>query len=131
MMEIKDPQGLYEIKVDLERRIVYENHFKGLFTIEALQRMDKDYKEKVIPALGGKKWAKYCDMRNYQLSNIVDEMNTHLQYCIDHGLEHAALIVESAVVKMQMNRTGRNTPVPPNAFTDEKEADAWLKSVGH
>lgn len=131
MIEIKDTEGLYEIKVDTDRRIVYENHFKGLFTSEALKRMDKDYKEKAIPALKGNKWAKYCDMRNYQLSNIVDEMNVHLQYCINNGLAHAALIVESSIVKMQMNRTGRNTPVPPNAFTDEKEADAWLKSQGY
>lgn len=131
MLEIKDTQGLYELKVDAERKIVYENHFKGQFTSDALARMDKDYKEKVIPAFKGSKWAKLCDMRDYQIANNVDEMNAHVQYCIEHGFSHAALIVESAIVKMQMNRTGRNTPVPPNAFTDEKEADAWLKSVGY
>lgn len=129
-MVIKDTQDLYELRVDEKRRIVYEQ-FKGMFTKDAVVRIEKDYKTKIIPLFSGKKWAKYCDMRNYKLANSQDELNEFVKYCTDNGMAHAALIVESAIVKMQMNRVGRNVGVNPVAFTDEQEAEDYLKQNGY
>lgn len=129
-MLIKDIQDLYELKVDVTRRIVYEK-FKGMFTKEAVSRIQNDYATKILPLFKDKKWAKYCDMRDYRLANSQDELNAFVQYCTDNGMAHAALIVESAIVKMQMNRVGRNVGVNPVAFTDENEAEAYLKECGY
>lgn len=130
-MLIKDTQGLYEIKVDTTRRIAYQTHFKGLFTAEALERLDNDYKKKVIPMFKGQKWSKLCDLRDYTLGNIVNEMNVHNEYCIKNGMADVALVVESAIVKIQMNRGAKAVDFAPTAFTDVKEADEWLKSKGY
>lgn len=130
-MIIKDIHGLYEIKVDTERGIVFQTHFKGIFKTEVLLRMDKDYKTQVIPLLKGRKWAKFCDLRNYTLGNIAEEMNSHNKFCIENGMSCAALIVESAIVKMQMNRAGKEVALAPMAFTDFAEADQWLKEQGY
>lgn len=45
------------------------------------------------------------------------------------GCNTLAFIVESAIVKMQMNNAGAGT-FQQQAFTDEKEAYEWLKSKG-
>lgn len=123
-------QNEYEIKVDVARRIVYEK-FKGMCTKEVIAKMDSDYRTKVLPLLKGKEWAKYCDMRTYKLANSQDELNAFVQFCTESGMAHAALIVESAIVKMQMNRVGKSVGVNPVAFTDETEAENYLKQSGY
>ncbi|GAB6086471.1 hypothetical protein [Alkaliphilus crotonatoxidans] len=127
-MVIKDVQGKYEIKVDTQRRIVYENP-NGLWEKSDFERFKNDYINKVGPLIKGKKWAKYCDLIGYRTSNITDEIGELNIWCEENGLTHAALLVESAIIKMQMNRSVKGT-VYPQAFTDPKEADAWLKSQG-
>lgn len=129
-MVIKDKEGLYEIRVDTQTNIVYQIHNKGLFTAEAVKRLDDDYRTKVIPLLEGKKWAKLCDLRNYQMTSNVDEMNAHNVYCIEHGMAVGALVMDSAVLKLQMNRSGKAIGVAPNVFSSVEEAEEWLKSQG-
>lgn len=130
-MLLKDKEGLYELKVDMARGIVYETYGTGLFTPEALKRMDTDYKTKVIPMLKGKKWAKFCDMRTYRMSNNVEEANAHVGYCLQNGMSEAAIIVPSVVLKMQMNRVGKNAGFAPTAFTEVNEAEQFLKKQGY
>jgi hypothetical protein len=130
MVKTISTQEEYELKVDLERKIVYEE-FKGIFTKEAVAKMKNDYKTKILPLFKGSKWAKYCDMRNYKLSGSQDELGEFVQYCTDNGMAHASIIVASAVVKMQMNRVGKSVGVTPVAFTDEKEGEDYLKTSGY
>lgn len=129
--KITDTEGLYELVVDISRRVVFQTHKKGLFTAEALKRLDNYYKKNVIPLLTGKKWAKHCDLREYTLGNIADEMNAHNKYCIENGMTDVALIVDSPIVKMQMNRGGIAVSLAPTAFTDTAESDTWLKEKGY
>ena len=129
-MVIKDKEGLYEIRVDTQTNIVYQIHNKGLFTAEAVKRLDNDYRTKVIPLLEGKKWAKLCDLRNYQMTSNVDEMNAHNAYCIEHGMVAGALVMDSAVLKLQMSRSGKAVNLEPNIFSSVEEAEKWLKSQG-
>ena len=70
-------------------------------------------------------------MRIYKLTDSQNELGEFVQYCTDNGMAHAALIVSSAIVKMQMNRVGKNVGVTPVAFTDEKEAEDYLKTAGY
>ncbi len=128
-MLIKDSKGMYEIKVDASRCISYEKN-NGFWSAEDFKRFHNDYVSKVVPCFKGKKWAKCSDLTEYKVSTIVDEVNAHNAYCESNGLNCAALIVDSPVVKMQMNRTAKGVGVNPVAFTDAAEADAWLKSQG-
>lgn len=130
-MEITDKEGLYELRVDMARGIVYETYADKLFTPEALLRMDSDYKNKVIPMLKGKKWAKFCDMRTYKMSRNVPEANAHVGYCVKNGLSDAVLVVASTVLKMQMNKVSETTGNAPNAFTEIQEAEKFLKEKGY
>ncbi|EQB88332.1 hypothetical protein J2Z44_003369 [Clostridium punense] len=128
-MLIKDVKGMYEIKVDTTRCISYEKN-TGFWTAEDFKRFHNDYVNKVVPSFKGKKWAKCADLTEYKVSTIVDEVNELNTYCEKNGFVAAALIVSSAVVKMQMNRAVKGNGVNPVAFTDLAEADAWLKGQG-
>lgn len=127
-MIVKDVLGKYELKVDVQRRIVYEKN-EGMWTKEEFARLHNDYVTKIVPAFGGKTWAKCCNLVGYKTSDITDDIAEHNLWCEKNGFTHAALIVESAIIKMQMNRSVKGG-VFPMAFTDEKEADAWLRSQG-
>lgn len=129
-MLIRDLKGMYELKVDTARRLVYEKNV-GFWTAEDFKRYREDYVNKIVPALKGKKWAKMCDLTEYKVSTIVDEINSLNEYCEKNGFCCAALIVENALVKMQMNRSVKGNGVNPMAFTDVNEADAWLKGQGY
>lgn len=128
-MTIKDVNGKYELKVDAARGIVYER-YDGLLKAEDIDNMHNDYVTKVLPLLKGKSWTKCSDMKNYKTSNIVDESEKHLNWCNQNGMKPGAILVDSAIVKMQMNRAAKNNALAPTAFTDEQEADAWLKTQG-
>ncbi len=127
-MLIKDTQGKYEIKVDKQRRVIYERCI-GLLKEEDTQRLHNEYMKKIVPLFNGKSWAKCSDLRNYKTSTVVDAMNTHINWCEQHGLVTGAIIVDQMIVKMQMNRVSKNT-VQPTAFKSVEEADKWLKEQG-
>ena len=130
MIKTISTQNEYELKVDFERKIVYEK-FKGMFTKKAIANMKNDYKIKILPLFKGSKWAKCCDMIIYNLSDSQNELREFVQYCSDNGMAQAALIVSNVVVKMQMYRVGKNVGVTPVVFTDQKEAEDYLKTVGY
>lgn len=127
-MLIQDVKGLYKIKVDTSRRVVYE-YVTGLWQAEDYNRMQNEYVTKIGPLLGGKPWAKLSELKNYKTSNITDEINNHVTWSTKNGLAKAALVVESSIIKMQMKRSGAGL-MAPEVFTDEKSADDWLKTQG-
>lgn len=130
-MVIKDKEGVYELKVDNIRRVVYESYAKKLFTKEAVARMAEDYKSKIFPLLKGKKWAKFCDMRSYMMSTNVPEAQEFVGECYREGMEKAAIVVPTKVLAMQMNRVGEAQAFKPVAFTDVEEAEMYLKKEGY
>ncbi|ASW44373.1 hypothetical protein [Clostridium isatidis] len=130
-MIIKDKEGIYELKVDLDRKVVTETYEKKLFTKEAVTRMAEDYRNKIFPLFKGKKWAKLCDMRNYMMTQNVPEAQEFVGECYRNGMDKAALIVATKVLEMQMNRVGEAQAFKPVAFTDPVEADNYLKSAGY
>ena len=130
MIKTISTHDAYELKVDVDRKIVYEE-FKGMFTKQAVADMKNDYKTKILPLFKNGKWAKFCDMRDYKLSDGQEALGEFVQYCTDNGMAHASIIVASAVVKMQMNRVGKTVGVTPVAFTNTKEGEDYLKTMGY
>ncbi|MCB2308312.1 hypothetical protein LGL08_07790 [Clostridium estertheticum] len=83
MIETISTQKEYELKVDVERKIVYEK-FEGMFTKEAVANMKNDYKTKILPLLKDSKWTKYCDMRIYKLTDSQNELGERYRCCLKY-----------------------------------------------
>lgn len=128
-MEIKDLSGKYEVKVDSRRGVVYQKNI-GLWTEADMERFHNDVVKKVIPLLKGKKWTAISDSREYKTSPIAESMASHIDYCEKNGMVGGAVIVDSAIVKMQINRAAKGSGLSPMAFTSLDEAEEWLKSKG-
>ncbi len=128
-MIVKDIKGMYKIEVDKSRNIVIETPM-GLWKSEDVERFHKDYEAKVMPQLAGaKQWAILSDLRNYKTSNVVAELKNHVQWKTERGLHRAAIVVDSAINKMQMKRTG-GTAMEPMPFSTLEDAKGWLKEQG-
>lgn len=120
----------YELKVDVSRGIVFEV-LKGLWQPEDFKKYDETYRNEIVPLFKGKKWAKCSDLCDYKTSPVVGQQaNAHLEWCFKNNIGAGAIIVSSALVKMQMNNAAKGSGVNPTAFTSLKEADEWLKTVG-
>jgi len=128
-MLIKDYKGKYELKLDIERAIVYEKHI-GLWDYEDICRFHNEYLFKIIPMLKGREWFKCTDLREYEFSNITDEITQHITWCVENNLFGAIMIVKNELITMQMNVSVINTGMiySPVAFCDVKKAEEWLNS---
>lgn len=127
-MEVKDSKGKYTLKLDAARSIVYETP-EGFWSKEDYLRYHDDYVKKIGPHVKGKRWATCSDLRNYKTSNITDEVNVHVKWKQENGLACGVIILDSAIVKMQMKRASTNA-MEPHAVGSVEEANSWLKSQG-
>jgi hypothetical protein len=125
---IKDTKGKYILEVDVNKRICFENPI-GLWDKEDYARYHNEYVTQIASQFKGKNWAVCTDLRQYKTSDISDSMNEHAIWATQNGLTHCAYIVESAIIKMQMNRATKGK-MEQQAFTDIDEAKAWLASQG-
>lgn len=128
-MVINDLKGMYTLTLDKGRRVVYEVN-KGIWTKDDIARFQSDYEKIGKEFFDGKPWAAVCDLRDYKTSSIADEITEHTNWKVKNGLKYGAILVSSAIVKMQLNRTTGGI-VTQQAFTEDKEADEWLKSQGY
>jgi len=126
---IKDVNGKYEMDVNTQRGVVFEK-IEGFWNQEDLQRHHQDYITKIIPVLKNQKWAKCSDVRTYKTSTITDELNKNMELYAQSGLVGGAIVVDSAIVKMQLNRSSKSIGLEPEPFTSLEDADKWLKSQG-
>lgn len=127
-MLITEPNGKYTIKYDSTRKVVLEAPV-GLWTKEDYAEYHSQFVNKIGPAVGKQDWAICTDLRKYKLSDLGDVISKHAEWMYQNNLKFIALIVDSAIVKMQINRAVAGK-VPQQAFLDEKEAEDWLKSKG-
>lgn len=127
-MTITHPSGLYTIKVDTSRKLVSEAPV-GLWTKEQYQEYHSQYENKVAPLVAKEPWAILCDMRKYKISDLGDVLAKHAEWLENNNCKLTAMIVDSAIVKMQINRAVSGK-IAQQAFTTEEEADAWLKTKG-
>ncbi len=127
-MLITHPNGLYTINYDPARKVAYDVPV-GLWTKEDYSEYHNQYVNKIQPAVGNQPWAVCTDLRKYKISDLADVMAQHVQWLADNNVKYSALIVDSAIVKMQTNRAV-GSKIPQQAFLNEKEADEWLKSKG-
>jgi hypothetical protein len=127
-MLITHPKGLYTIKYDAARKVVYEAPV-GLWTKEEYAEYHSQYVNKIGPEIGKQPWAICTDLRKYKISDLGDVMAKHIEWLTENNVKYSAMIVDSAIVKMQINRAV-GVKIPQQAFLNETEAEEWLKSKG-
>ncbi len=127
-MKITHPKCLYTINYDADKKIVFEEPV-GLWTKEDYAEYHSQFENKIGPAVGNQSWAMVSDLRKYKMSDLGDVMAKHTEWLANNNLQVAAVIVDSAIVKMQINRA-ISTKFPQQAFLSEEEALTWLKSKG-
>jgi hypothetical protein len=129
-MIITDPKGYYELKVDKDRRIVYEK-VVGMITAEDYTRLTDEYVNKIVPYLGKGDWMKLCDARQTKPStlNTPEHINKELSRLAPLGFKGGAILIDSITLKMQITRGAKNV-AEASYFDNEKDADNWLRSQG-
>ncbi|AJY74212.1 hypothetical protein [Paenibacillus beijingensis] len=129
-MKIVDSKEMYVLNVDVPRGVVYQKP-RGFWKEEDALRFVEDMKTKVIPLLEKKKWVVISDVREYKVSSITEILNELIAYSHQKGQVGGGIIVESALVKMQLTRSTKSSEIAPVVFTSEEEAEAWLKEQGY
>lgn len=127
-MLISNPKGLYTINYDPVRKLVKEAPI-GLWTKEDYAEYHSQFENKIGPAVGNQPWAICSDLRKYKVSDLGDIMAKHTDWLADNNVQFGAVIVDSAIVKMQINRA-ISSKFTQQAFLTEEEAEEWLKSKG-
>lgn len=127
-MMITHPRGLYSINYDPDKKLIYETPV-GLWTKEDYNEYHEQYVNKIGPVIGKQPWAAITDVRKYKMSDLGDVMAKHTDWLVENNIQCAAVIVDSAIVKMQINRAV-SSKFPQQAFLNEDEAAAWLKTKG-
>ncbi len=127
-MLISNPKGLYTINYDPVRKLVKEAPI-GLWTKEDYAEYHSQFENKIGPAVGNQPWAICSDLRKYKVSDLGDIMAKHTDWLADNNVKFGAVIVDSAIVKMQINRA-ISSKFTQQAFLTEEEAEEWLKSKG-
>jgi len=126
---IKDSKGKYEIKVDTERCIVYEKNI-GHWNNEDIYRFHYEYLFKIVPLIKGREWIKCTDLREYEYSDITEEITNHVTWCVQNKLFGAIMIVKDETIEMQMNRIILDSGMIYSliTFSDDEEAKRCLDS---
>lgn len=127
-MKIQHPDGLYTIEFDEKRRVIFEKPV-GQWKKEEYLEYHSQYVNVIEPLLAGKPFAICSDLRKYKISDLAEEMAIHADWLIKNQVKFGAVIVDSAIVKMQINRAFSSS-FPQQAFLSDDEASQWLQSKG-
>lgn len=133
-MEIVDSKGMYTILLDKRRRIVYEKNV-GIWTNEDFKRFLDDYKNIVFTELGNDKpWAKFCNLNQYEVSCIYNDLREFLRISIDKGFSHCAIISNSSLVNSQIHEVCKQISLNHSFFGGIdafEDASDWLSDNGY
>jgi len=129
-MEIKDSQHKFLFRLDQQRNILYYEQI-GIWSVEDFDRFYDKYKE-MVKYINKKPWAVLDNLKGYKPSTQVtpEMMNSIVNLAIENGISCAAILLESATLKMQLNRSNSEKRVQITYFDDEEEAFQWLESKG-
>jgi hypothetical protein len=127
-MTIQSATGKYVTTFDPARRVVYETPV-GAWTEEDFKSYNEELSSKIISNIKSQPWSLLCDMSKYIISDLGGSLKERVDWLASVNLAYGAMVVDSAAVKMQMNRAAGNK-LNVQFFTSREEADAWLKSKG-
>lgn len=127
-MTIQYSSGSCTTTYDPVRKLVYETPV-GSWVEEDYKAYNQAFSSKIMSQIKDQPWSILCDMTKYIISDLGSSLQERVEWLASANVQFAAIVVDSASVKMQMNRVASNK-IPMKAFTSVEEADAWLKSKG-
>lgn len=127
-MTIQSPSGKYITTYDPVRKLVTEQHM-GTWTQEDASTYNQEFISKIMSTIKMQPWGLLCDLSKYVISQLGGSLSERAEWLASVNVQYIAMVVDSAAVKMQMNRVAVGN-IPMKAFTSREEADAWLKSKG-
>ncbi len=125
---IQSPSGKYVTTYDPARKIVTEE-VMGVWTEEDFKSYNQEFLSKIVSAIKMQPWCLLSDTSKYVISDLGNSVTERSEQLASLNLQHVAIVVNSAAVKMQMNRAVGNK-LSMQAFTTKEEANDWLKSKG-
>jgi hypothetical protein len=127
-MEIRSTTGKYVTSYDPTRKVVCEQPM-GTWTEADFKAYNEEFFNKIVSPIKGQPWVLLCDMSKYVISDLGGSLSERIDYLASANLQYGAMVVNSATLKMQMNRAA-GSKIKTQAFSTREEADAWLKSKG-
>ncbi len=118
----------FEIQVNTKTRIVSEKN-SGFWTLDDFRPFNNTYNS-ILNDLSGKEWAKLCDLSEYVVSSIADEMKDHISWLAQNGYTHCAVVFPKSLVKSQIGRC-MDSRVVTSYFSTVDEAKNWLRAEGY
>ena len=118
----------FEIQVNTKTRIVVEKN-SGFWTLDDFRPFNNTYNS-ILNDLDGKKWAKLCDLSEYVVSSIADEMKNHISWLAQNGYTHCAVVFPKSLVKSQIGRC-MDKRIVTSYFSNVDEAKNWLEAEGY
>lgn len=122
------PKGLYSINYYIDKKMVYEVPI-GIWTRSDYEEYHNQFIHNIGPTISKEPWVLVTDLRKYKLSDLTDVMSDHTDWLAKNNLKYAAIVLDTPIIKMQINRAV-STKFPQQAFFGEEEAVAWLKTKG-
>jgi len=116
---------MYAIKSDLSKNRLYIT-VNGSITADELPEYSKDLKRNVNLLKAG--FTALLDLRKTSVLNqeMLKGIQDTKQIAVEGGLAKSAMIVESATLKLQMNRIFKDVGPKDMAFTEISEGEMFL-----
>lgn len=132
LMEINDIKGMYTLKIDLIRNVVYETP-RNYWKHEDYLRLHNEYVTKVVPLFNGKPWRKCCDLRTYHISMITEDIQDHVKWGSKNGFIGGVIIIDSSnpatsAIALQMKLGTKHIDFDTMVCESLEEANLWLES---
>ena len=117
----------YEIHIDRPHRLLRVS-FSGLPDADTFEAYFRDVKRHISDLTGDGGWFDFLfDLRETQVleQQSLPQLQARARWYVDHGLRRSAMIVTSALLRMQTQRVAVDDRF--QHFTSEVEAMEWLQ----
>ncbi|MCI1946346.1 hypothetical protein [Clostridium luticellarii] len=130
-MKIIDEGGKFELELVSSKRIIREKLI-GRWNKADFERFNSAYDKLAgeLRKLGN--WAKLCDMTQYKISAINDEVKQHAKWMHDNGCTHNATILPSEmIIKLMVgNLQKASGGIITGTFKSVAEGEKFLEENG-
>lgn len=129
-MTINDAKNAYTFNIDSTRNIIHYA-LKGMWDMDDFDRFMKDYAKALTYVK--KPWSAIVDVTEQKPSLKVpsDKMNELNTFAVNNGIAYGAIITSSAILKMAINRTVKQSNgLTAEMFDNYDSANEFLKSKG-
>lgn len=118
---------MYNVKTDILKNRMYIT-VDGTIGVDEVDNYTSDLKKNVAMLKPG--FTALLDLRKAQIftQETMQQLQGTKEIAVNAGISKSAMVVESVVLKMQMNRNFKEVGPQDQAFTEIDEAEEYLNS---